>query len=704
MRPVVRAGEKAASGLAAALLAAVAWAAYRNSFAVGFPLDNHAIILEASHVHTASWDNVGAIFSHSYWWPKLIDHTYRPLTTLSYLLNYAVLGGASDPTSYHWVNLVLHWLNAVLVFQLARRLGLLFPYAVAAAALFVTHPLTTEAVTNIVGRADLLATFSVLGGLLLHLRSRTAVHAWPWQVGLVVLTFLGLLCKETAATVLAVVMLHDGLVPTADSAAARTPQQSRRWCLDTYLLLAMTMLAVWGLRTWVGRGTIPWPTLFTENVLVDQPFLEARLTAIKVLGQNLGQILWPARLCWDYSVHETEVFAWQLATWEDLQVPVTMIVLTAGAVWLWHLRRWSTMPLFAAGFFFLAWLPTSNLLLLIGWSRADRFLYLPLVGVAWLLAWMTGELAARCAEHGHRWVGRLLPIALAAVVLALGVRTHRRNPDWQNALTICGRDVQSCPDSFRTHQCLAEALMVADPHGNVDRALDEVELAQRIVTENVPRASTLPPPVVDNLAKVYRAKAAEVPPAARREWVEKTVDALERLTRWQQALDRRYRDLAPAHGLRPDEVREIGPPSHYITLGQSYAELGRHRDAIATLQHAAQMTPGRAAIYDALARSYVAIGDHDNAILSLLRTFFCDASQQQVWPPLRALYQTVDPNGCAFMATPSGPQLDRSCPLVRAHLCRALSGLQDNFVAARLATDAERVATTIREFGCPPDA
>jgi len=700
VRPFSGEDSAAARCLAGLLLAVVAFATYENSFDVGFPLDNYAIILEASHVHDATWENVRAIFSHSYWWPKLIDRTYRPLTVLTYLFNYAVLGSAARPASYHGINLALHWLNGLLVFVLAQRIGIALTYAVAAAALFLAHPLATEAVTNIVGRADLLATFSVLAGLLLHIRGRASARPLPWRLALAGLTFLGLLCKENAATVLGCIVLYDALVRPSAAGSDTIGSAARPWSVGTYAWVSLSLLAVWGLRQWVGQGTIPWPTLFTENVLIDQPFVAARLTAIKVLGQSLAQILWPARLCWDYSVNETQVFDWRLGTWEDLQVAATLMAVGTLGILLWRVRRSTTVPLFAVAFFLVTWLPTANLLLLIGWTRADRFLYLPLAGAVWGAAWVAETIAANGRRRGGRWVTRLVPVACAAIVLALGLRAHQRNPDWQDALTICGRDAQSCPDSFRTHQCFAEALMVADPHGNVDRAVAEVERAQRIVEENVPRASTLPPPVVDNLASIYRAKAAEVTAAERPVWVAKSVDALERLTRWQQALDRRYRELAPQYGMLPEEVREIGPPSHYVMLGKGYAELGRHAEAIAALQHAVEMAPGRASTHDALAHSFAAVGDTENAIVSLLRTFLCDAGQQQVWPRLRGLYAALDPGGCAFESTPTGPQLDRSCPRVRAHLCQAMDGLRSAFLAARLLPDADRVAAAARGFGC----
>ena len=82
----------------------------------GFALDNKFIILEDPRLREAKKDNLKLIFQQDYWWPKAVSGLYRPLTTLSYMFNYAVLGNADTSTGYHWINFFLHWANAVLVY------------------------------------------------------------------------------------------------------------------------------------------------------------------------------------------------------------------------------------------------------------------------------------------------------------------------------------------------------------------------------------------------------------------------------------------------------------------------------------------------------------------------------------------------------------------------------------------------------------
>src|SRR5207253_10344469 len=85
-------------------------------------------------------------------------------------------GKIDVPTDgFHWVNLFIHCGNAILVYLLMLRLTARFWVAVATALLFATHPIATESVTNIIGRADLLAATTVLAGLLAYIRSTQAV-------------------------------------------------------------------------------------------------------------------------------------------------------------------------------------------------------------------------------------------------------------------------------------------------------------------------------------------------------------------------------------------------------------------------------------------------------------------------------------------------------------------------------------------------
>ncbi len=157
------------------VLGAIVLFTYCNTlYNTGFALDNKFIILEDPRLRDANQNNLHLIFTQDYWWPKAVSGLYRPLTTLSYLLNYSILGNGAHAAGYHWINFVLHWANSVLVyFAVLVLMEKLWP-AFFVAALFGTHPVETESVANIVGRADLFTTLWVLVGFLCYVKASTA--------------------------------------------------------------------------------------------------------------------------------------------------------------------------------------------------------------------------------------------------------------------------------------------------------------------------------------------------------------------------------------------------------------------------------------------------------------------------------------------------------------------------------------------------
>src|SRR5215831_9804723 len=122
--------------------------AYSNSFTGGFVFDN-SIVLQDGRIKAVTPQNIDLILSQEYWYGWSLTGLYRPLTTFSYLLNYTILGNATQPAGYHWINFGLHAVNIGLVYALGLLLlGEIAP-AVALAAVWSLHPLLTESVTNI---------------------------------------------------------------------------------------------------------------------------------------------------------------------------------------------------------------------------------------------------------------------------------------------------------------------------------------------------------------------------------------------------------------------------------------------------------------------------------------------------------------------------------------------------------------------------
>src|SRR3990172_8125874 len=146
-----------AIGGGAALLALVILP-YANALTAGFTLDDEAVIRQNAIV-TNGVDPIGVLAT-----PLSPGDLYRPLTVLTFAINEVLAPGAALPC--HAVNLGLHAVVTLLVFVVARRLFGAARLAFVAASLFAVHPIHTEAVTSLVGRAELLAALLGLTAIL----------------------------------------------------------------------------------------------------------------------------------------------------------------------------------------------------------------------------------------------------------------------------------------------------------------------------------------------------------------------------------------------------------------------------------------------------------------------------------------------------------------------------------------------------------
>src|SRR5437899_10932325 len=105
-----------------AILLGATLLAYSNSFQAGFVFDNNSLILQDSRIRSVSGSNLDLIFNQEYWYNNTTSGLYRPLATLSYLFNYAVLDNRGQPAGYHAVNLAINLIKVLLLYLLLLEL------------------------------------------------------------------------------------------------------------------------------------------------------------------------------------------------------------------------------------------------------------------------------------------------------------------------------------------------------------------------------------------------------------------------------------------------------------------------------------------------------------------------------------------------------------------------------------------------------
>ena len=445
--------------------------AYSNSFQSGLVFDNSSVIGRDPRIRQATSKNIDAILNGGYRPNNPTDGLYRPLTTFTYLLNYAVLGNGPQPAGYHWVNLGLQALNIALVYALGITILGETAVAWAMAAIWGLHPLLTESVTNIVGRADLLAAFGVLMGLLCYINGTLAAgrKRLVWLAGVAAAQAIGLFSKESAAVLPALMLAYDLIW---------SERATWRRRAAGYAALALPFAAYFYLRARVDPRLL---IGFAENPLVHAGFWTARLTAVKVIGKLLLLFFWPARLSADYSYNAVPLFGWRLSNGEDAKGLLAIAICIGAIILAWFLasrwRRAGKPALFLLLFFFIAAAPTSNLVFLIGSIMAERFLYLPSVGLAGLVVIGAVTLGRRLPLR-YPSTSRLGWLTMIVLCLALVARTHARNADWKDEVSLWTSAVEVCPNSGKAHYNLGQALDHIP--GGLPDAITQYETALRI--------------------------------------------------------------------------------------------------------------------------------------------------------------------------------------------------------------------------------
>ncbi len=649
--------------------------AYSNSFSAGLVFDSARLLREDPRVHEVSAENVGLILQHTYWWPSYESGLYRPLGTLSYLFNYAVLGNGERPEGYHWVNLLLHIGNVLLVYALMRRFFPAFWPPVFVAGLWAVHPILTESVTNIAGRVDLMAGMAVLSGLLFYLKSTEAQGArrWWWLVALMAATFLGVFSKESAVVILGLIVLYELIW--------WTERRNLRGLTLGCAVVIPPLLILWYARSAVMSGITGQTFSFVDNPLIAADFWTGRLTALKVLARYLGLLAWPVTLSSDYSYNQIRLANGSVADWVAWSVLAAVIVCIV-------LARRQRVVLFAAGLAAGAILPTANLVFPIGTIMAERFLYLPAIG------FMVCVIAAFYA------LPRPPAVALYVVAALFLIRTWARNADWHDELSLARATVTAAPASYKGHAILAATLYRS--RGDIDTIIAESEKSLAILEPlSALETDVLP---YQQAGQYYLSKGDSLLPSNSNGM---TPAARQAYQRAREVLGRARAIVDAKLAQQNAEARAAGKPpvqpsafaDLYRLISAVEMRFGEMQPALDQAVYALNLEPYSVPAYLQLGDVLLRSGRAEDAAVTLLEGEIV-TKDPVLTEQLGRLYRSgLDPQGCALVKNQGQWTLNLSCGVVRRHICKAWAGAEKIYTQAgspNLAASARGQLSTLR--------
>lgn len=398
---------------------------YLNTLSAGFTFDDHGLVILNPFLAPSA--SLAAPFRG----PSTSGALYRPLTMVTYLLNHRAGGG---PFGFHLVNVLLFACTTGLTFLLAHRLSRSLGIAAGTALVWAVHPIHTEAVASVTGRAEILGALFVLAsllGLASALSANGAARRGWFAASLG--AFAAALCsKESAAAGVLLVPLVVWLA----GGAGRGARMLR--VTVPYVVCAAVFVAV---RTAVVGAVTVDEIAFVDNPLAFAPPAVRLATAVVVLWQYVGLLAVPFGLSADYSYDQVPA----VVSAADPRLVIALVGLTGVMLVAIACRAWAPLVTFGIVFAAAALAVTANIVAPIGTIKAERLLFLPSFGWCLVCGWTLATWIGRPADRS-----RVVAACVFLGLLALG--TWTRNVDWRDDATLLTVTAQASPRSARAQK------------------------------------------------------------------------------------------------------------------------------------------------------------------------------------------------------------------------------------------------------------
>lgn len=610
---------------AAGVVFVFAVACFMNSYQGDFVFDDSEAILSNNDLKPET--PLSDLFVHDFWGSKLDSKTshksYRPLTVLTFRWNYFLSGGPY-PMSFHIVNIILHGLVSVLmlaVFSLVlagyhndregRPLIGAPKASLACAILFAIHPIHTESVAGIVGRADLLCALLFILSFLCYVRSccqdtvsrthatlhRPETFSLAWFCLSVVFCGLSVLCKEQGITVIGICSAYDIIVicqvdvlrllrlkkSTENQNQEASPSVTKQntsgdWfkslCVR-HLFLAITGAAILVTR-WRVMGSAP--PVFQ---VFDNPHSFVNGTLLRTLNYNYLYALncWilvnPWWLCFDWSMGS-------VPTIDSVSDPRVLAVIVLWVVLAFCLYSACVGPIgqqqrqltMALALLIVPFLPASNLFFRVGFVIAERVLYLSTAGFCILVVMGICKLQQKFSSMNTRY-------CLFFLVAVFMIRSIQRSNEWKTEMALFTAGAKTCPLNAKVHYNIGK---LNSDLGNIEKAISKYRLAISLNPEYDQAMNNLGNLLKDQgknkEAEQLLRRAVEIRPDFAAAWMNLGIV---------QAALKKPREAEQSYHEALRHRRKY--PDCYYNLGNLYLDMGQHQMALNAWRNATLLKP-----------------------------------------------------------------------------------------------------------------
>jgi len=397
---------------------------------------------------------------------------WHPITWLSHMVDVQLFGMNSG--WHHVSNLLLHIFNTLLLFLILSRITGLMWRSFFVAALFALHPLHVESVAWVAERKDVLSTFFGMLAVYCY-TSYVQRPKFKWYLLVLVFFAIGLMAKPMLVTLPFVLLLLDYWplkrfpIMCSDECNGHALDQrpSIFWlALEKAPLLALSIVS--SVMTYQAQDKGGAVTAFDDSlnhgsVAIDYGLIERLSNAVVSYASYLGKVFYPLNLSFFYP-YRTGIQSEMLAQSALVIVVISLIV-------IWQVKR--KPYLFVGWFWFIGMLVPVSGIVLVGWqSMADRYTYVPLIGVFIALVWGISELTKRWPKQTV-----ILSSAMALSILICAVLSYIQVGYWRNNISLYGHAAETVPESAFVHFKLGTALA---EKGDYKKAQTAFESALRV--------------------------------------------------------------------------------------------------------------------------------------------------------------------------------------------------------------------------------
>ncbi|XP_039745283.1 protein O-mannosyl-transferase TMTC4 isoform X2 [Pararge aegeria] len=459
-----------------------------------FVFDDSEAIVKNKDITSTSWLDS---FSNDFWGTNIKSNhshkSYRPLTIITYRLNYIFNNKELSATQFKATNLACHAICCVLVWQTYNCIWtklnikhgdkILVDLPFFASLLFSVHPVHVEAVSGIVGRSDLLATMTFLLSFLIYdraMKNKNVLNIYLFIS--IIAAGLSMLFKENGVTILGVCCIYEVII----NLRIRKLEKVKYNMSDIFKMIHMDIKCIYRIiiimmcaiiflyARWAVMGKNKPEFKPTDNPAAFSDNLFSKIATYNyIYFFNIMLLIWPQWLCYDWSMGCIPLIN------NVLDFRILFVLIMYLYIFLYikaviggkYKKSSKRISLLATSFMLIPFLPATNIVFPVGFVIAERILYIPSIGYCLFIAIGLGKILQ------HNKINHKIVISVFLYIISIyGIKSWLRAYDWQNEYKLFTNALTVCPLNAKVRYNVAK---VADAKQNTSWAMDEYEEAIR---------------------------------------------------------------------------------------------------------------------------------------------------------------------------------------------------------------------------------